>query len=194
MFDYIHDVQKAYRKLIDSLAKPGTINTLKEASEKLDFPLNCNKATLVLMLVLLDTEVTFHVIGRERDSITKYLSQITYARTASLEIADFIIVLEDVSADRIAAVIQKSKPGDLINPHLSATLIIEVAQITAIGELILKGPGIEEEQYISVSGAEYWVAQRAEKNAEYPLGIEMYFVDQEQNLLTIPRTTKVTRG
>ncbi|MDI3477716.1 MAG: alpha-D-ribose 1-methylphosphonate 5-triphosphate synthase subunit PhnH [Thermoanaerobacterium sp.] len=192
-FDYVHDIQRAYRKLIDSISKPGTISSLDEESRKLDLAVSCNKSILVLMLMLLDTEVTFHIAGQEAENISRYISQLTYSRVAPLEEADFIYILEDVGSKELESAIKRCKIGDLVNPHLSATLIIEVEEISNHKDLVLRGPGIKEEKYISISTEARWAALRAEKNIEYPLGIEMYFVDKEHKLLALPRTTKITK-
>jgi alpha-D-ribose 1-methylphosphonate 5-triphosphate synthase subunit PhnH len=190
-FDYIHHIQKAYRKLVDSIAKPGAINSLKAVSDRLDLPVRCNKSTLVLALMLLDTEVTFHIIGNDSEQLAKYISQLTYAKVAPGEEADFIFLLEESEPGQFAKIIQRCKLGDLINPHTSATLIVEVKKIAAEKRYILTGPGIKEEKYLSIDHHDNWTESRIQKNSEYPLGIEIYFIDQEHNLVAIPRTTMI---
>lgn len=192
-FDYVHDVQRAYRKLIDSISKPGTMVSLYEESRKLDSVANCNRSILVLMLMLLDAEVTFHILGGETQNISRYINQLTYSKVVPLEEADFIYVLEGADSEELEGAIIRCKIGDLVNPHLSATLIIEVEKISNHRDLVLSGPGIKGKKYISISGETDWVRLRAEKNIEYPLGIEMYFVDKNYNLLALPRTTKITK-
>jgi alpha-D-ribose 1-methylphosphonate 5-triphosphate synthase subunit PhnH len=193
MFDYVHDIQKAYRKLLDSTARPGKINSLAEESQKLDLPLKCNKGTLLLMLMLLDNEVTFHILGREAMRITQNISQLTYARVAPLEEADFIFVLEDAVDTQLVNSLEKCKLGDLINPHLSASFIVEVAGISPEKDLILQGPGIRGGNYLSIDPEVGWLEKRAAKNREYPLGIEMYFLDRDHKLAAIPRTTIISK-
>jgi alpha-D-ribose 1-methylphosphonate 5-triphosphate synthase subunit PhnH len=145
------------------------------------------------MLMLLDAEVTFHILGGETQNISRYINQLTYSKVVPLEEADFIYVLEGADSEEIEGAIIRCKIGDLVNPHLSATLIIEVEKISNHRDLVLSGPGIKGEKYISISGETDWVKLRAEKNIEYPLGIEMYFVDKNYNLLALPRTTKITK-
>ncbi|MBA1335514.1 MAG: hypothetical protein HPY66_1139 [Firmicutes bacterium] len=190
-FDYVHDIQRAYRKLIDCISRPGTINSLGEESQKLDLPVECNKAMLVLALMLLDTEVSFHVLGGESEIISEKISQLTYSSAVPVDEADFIFVLGDANSKELESAIRKCKIGDLVNPHLSATVIIEAEKITNHKDLVLKGPGIKEENYISILTDANWVAPRADKNIEYPLGIEMYFVDREYNIAAFPRTTSI---
>lgn len=191
-FDYVHDIQQAYRKAIDCISKPGTINSLQEESQKLILPINCNKSILILMLMLLDTEVSFHILGKDGEKISKNISQLTYSPAVSLRDADFIYVLGDCQQEQLKRAIEICKIGDLVNPHLSATLIIEVEKVSNQKDLVLKGPGIKDEQYITVSIDKSWFKLRAQKNIEYPLGVDVYFVDQENNILALPRTTQIS--
>jgi alpha-D-ribose 1-methylphosphonate 5-triphosphate synthase subunit PhnH len=39
-----------------------------------------------------------------------------------------------------------------------------------------------------------WIAARAAKNREYPLGVDMIFVDPEGRVAALPRTTGVAEG
>lgn len=85
-------------------------------------------------------------------------------------------------------------PGDLLNPHKAATMIIEADSVSNDRALTLSGPGIETECYINVKTAiDAWVDLRAEKNSEYPLGIDLIFVDRDDNILCLPRTTQIIK-
>jgi len=192
-FDLVHDVQTAYRKVLDSVAKPGTIHSLQPESEKLELPLVCRKATLLLMLMFLDTEVSFHVLGHSHEKTTHYISQLTYAKVAPLADADFVFVLRERSPHDFTRAVAVSRLGDLINPHQSATVVVEVETITSSKELALTGPGIQDEHHIAIVTDTDFVPLRADKNVEYPLGIEMCFIDDNHNLLVLPRTTTITR-
>jgi len=194
-FDDVHDIQQAYRKLVDCNANPGRVHSLRIESEKMGFPIYCNKALLVLARMLLDTEVCFHVIGKASEIISNTISQLTYTVAAPLDEADYVFVAADADSKELIASIIKCKLGDLINPHSSATLIIEAEKITEDRDLMLRGPGIKESNYLCVETAADWVTARAVKNIEYPLGIEIYFVDKEYRIAALPRTTVIqSRG
>ncbi|WP_028307924.1 phosphonate C-P lyase system protein PhnH [Desulfitibacter alkalitolerans] len=191
-FDQVHHIQRAYRKLIACISKPGTINSLKDVSDTLSLPLPCNNSVVVLALMLLDTEVSFHISGRHGSTLSKYISQLTYSRTAPVEDADYIFVMQDNEKNQLTEIIKGCKSGTLINPHVSATLIVETREISSEKMYVLSGPGIREEKFVGLYlNAKNWKDLRKEKNSEYPLGIDIFFFDEHHNLLALPRTTVV---
>lgn len=191
--DLVHDVQSAYRMLIDSMSRPGTISNVSEEAQKIDFQTECSKSLVVMALTLLDTEVTFKVVSQHEVEVTRFINQLTYAKSTSIDSADYIFVLQDATSEQLQAAIRMAKPGDLVNPQESATLIIEVDAVTRERELILKGPGIEKETFVQIVSDHGWIDYRVEKNAEFPLGIDLLFIDTNDNLLALPRTTQVVR-
>ena len=124
----------------------------------------------------------------------KRIQQLTYAKKASIVQADYIFLTQEVSAAKVCEVIAEAKKGTLLNPHASATLFIEVADLGASNNaerMFIKGPGIKGEKTISAFGANNWLQAREIKNAEFPLGIDMFFLDTAGNILALPRTTRI---
>ncbi|MGY5344286.1 phosphonate C-P lyase system protein PhnH [Paenibacillus glucanolyticus] len=196
--DLVHDTQLAYRKLMDSMSRPGLISELGELAGKVGLKLNCFDATVLLAAVLLDTEVTFKIISEKEEEIVRLFNQLTYAKAAETAAADFIFVLNDANSFQLEEAIRKAKAGDLIHPHASATFIVEAEQITNDNGLVLSGPGIEDTHHVQVStcGSESrgsWLDERALRNIEYPLGIDMIFVDRDSRTLCLPRTTQISK-
>lgn len=189
--DLIHDIQLAYRKVVDCMSRPGLISNLAEQAGKVDIDTGCFPSTVVLALMLLDTEVTFRVVSEREEEITKLLNQLTFAKASGTENADYIFVLHDALPEQLEIALEQAKTGDLINPHKSATLIVEVNEVTNEKGLVLKGPGIETENYVKVSTNGNWLDIRADKNSEYPLGIDMVFIAPNHNVLCLPRTTQI---
>ena len=95
--DLVHDTQQAYRKLLKCMSRPGVIESLETQSEKVDFDINFYKGTLVSMFVLLDGEVTFNIVSKNREEVTSFVNQLTYAKATTLEKADFIFILNDAA-------------------------------------------------------------------------------------------------
>lgn len=60
-------------------------------------------------------------------------------------------------------------------------------------ELILKGPGIKDKNYIKVDISGNWVEKRELKNIEYPLGVDTIIIDKNSNLICLPRTTQISK-
>ncbi|WP_027416785.1 phosphonate C-P lyase system protein PhnH [Aneurinibacillus terranovensis] len=196
--DLVHDIQMAYRKLINSMSSPGLISCLEGQADKIDMEAGCFPSTLVLAIMLLDTEVTFKVFSEQEAKITKRINQLTYAKAVEAENADFIFVLNDAASTDLLGALEMAKIGDLLNPHESATIVVEadvVSSDVASGdvELLLTGPGIEGESSAQVITKGNWVDIRTNKNAEYPLGIDLIFIDPDHHLLCLPRTTQILK-
>jgi alpha-D-ribose 1-methylphosphonate 5-triphosphate synthase subunit PhnH len=189
--NFVHDIQIAYRSLLDSFSRPGTITSIDKQASKVDIETGCLPSTTVLMLMLLDTEVTFKVVSERERWITKTINQLTYAKAAEAKDADFIFVMNDATTGNLENAIHEAKTGNLINPHEAATLVIEADSVTTGESLVLSGPGIQKESGVSISLKGDWQEIRAEKNVEFPLGIDLIFTDSKSDLLCLPRTTKI---
>lgn len=190
--DLVHDIQKAYRSVVASMSRPGHITNIIEEANKVDLDIDFYDATFVLMLMLLDAEVSFKIFSRNEEKITKFVSRLTYAKPESVKNASFIFVMKDAEAGGLEEAIEKAYEGDLIDPHKSATIIVEAMNITNDKEIILTGPGIKDENYIKVDLDKNWIEKRRFKNIEYPLGVDIIMVDKRANMICIPRTTKIS--
>ena len=191
--DLVHDIQSVYRKTLNCMARPGTIDCIQEESNKLDIDVNFNKSTMVLMLMLLDGEVSYKIISRREEEITKSVNQMTFVNHSQTVDADFIFILSDATPEEINATIRDSKIGDLLNPHKSATIIFEAESLSKEQEFILKGPGIEEVSYARIQAKGNWLEERDKVNTEYQVGIDIIFIDEASNIMCIPRTTQVSK-
>ena len=188
-FDLVHDIQQSYRKLLNVMSRPGEIENISDLSEKLDIDIEVYKSNYLIMLMLLDGEVSFNVYSENREKINKIVGQITNSKLKPFHEADYLFVTKE--AKNITDVMSICKVGDLSNPHKSATLIIEVENLDNNKELKLTGPGIKDSNYLSFESNKEWLKIRNEKNKEYPLGIDIILIDEKGNLACLPRTTKV---
>ncbi|WHY55509.1 phosphonate C-P lyase system protein PhnH [Peribacillus simplex] len=189
--DVVHDIQTVYRKLVTATSRPGTLVVLEREARTLDVQMECLSSTILLALTVLDPEVTFKVIAKEGEAVSRMINQLTYSKPVDLPEADFIFILHDASEEQMKEAINKAKVGNLLNPHESAMIILEVPDVTKGDSMILSGPGIQEESFISLPNVSAWLGVRNEKNIEFPLGIDMYFVDRQDRLIALPRTTEI---
>lgn len=195
MLDMVHDIQTAYRKLVDSMSRPGTISDLSEEAMKLEQSEGYLPATLIAARMLLDTEVTFKVVSKREKEMTLALSQSTYAKEVELEEADFIFILSDAEPSDFIGALETAKIGELQDPHNSATIIIETAGLSGGDgtKLLLSGPGIQTTAKAEIQVTNEWMAIRAERNNEFPLGMDLIFTDASHRMLALPRTTQVMK-
>ncbi|MFJ7511420.1 phosphonate C-P lyase system protein PhnH [Peribacillus simplex] len=191
-FEVVHDIQTVYRKLVTATSRPGTLVVLEREAKTLDVQMECLSSTILLARTVLDPEVTFKVIAKEEEeTVSRKINQLTYSKPVDLPEADFIFILHNASDEQIKEALNKAKVGNLLNPHESAMIILEVPDVTKGDSMILSGPGIQQESFISLPNVSAWLGARNEKNIEFPLGIDMYFVDQQDRLIALPRTTQI---
>jgi alpha-D-ribose 1-methylphosphonate 5-triphosphate synthase subunit PhnH len=189
--DPVHDLQAVFRELMAAMASPGTVRSIGEQASRIDIEPPVPPPVLAAAMALLDAETVFCVRssdGRESDA---GISRLTSARRGPIEDSDFILVIGGV--DEVARSIELARGGTLIDPHLGATLIVLAGSVEPGGELALAGPGVLPGARLGLglgggSGGR-WLEARAAKNREYPLGVDMIFVDPEGRLAALPRTT-----
>lgn len=190
-FDHVHDLQYVYRKLLDSMSRPGKILSIGEVSDKQDDVTSLNKATYQTAITLLDAEVTYSIISNiNQTELTKKITEYTLAKHVPVNQADYIIVLNDAPEATIIHSIELCKNGNLINPEFSSTWIIETT-IEKQDQLTLNGPGIQGKSHLQVRLSSNVSNARNKKNEEYPLGIDIIFVDECGQVVCVPRTTTV---
>ena len=193
MLDLVHDIQTSYRKVLNCMSRPGSIENLACQIEKVDIDVDFSRSTLIMMYMLLDAEVSFKIVSHEEEKISKLVNQLTYGKYTSLEEADFIFIMKDADEDMVEQTFKAAKIGDLIDPHKSATIVVEAEEISGNKELMLTGPGIKKENYMQVKIKGDWLGEREKKNIEYPLGIDMILLDEESNVMCLPRTTQIKK-
>ena len=211
--DRVHDLQKAFRRMVAAHSFPGRILSLADILGGVDDDLVLPAHLCVPAMTLLDAEMGFAVASPRSDEQSRLISQLTYARPLPATEADFL--LAGAGDNYVLAALEAAKEGTLENPHEGATVIMEVAgmssddpsnaegawdaEAAAAGEAedwpewILTGPGIETRRCLRVAGSPRWADVRAERNREFPMGVDVILVDPSGRLAALPRTTKMRR-
>ena len=161
-FNEVHDAQRYYRLLMDSMARPGKINTFYE----LDVvpPLGLNKASALIAFSLLNADVFFHYTGPNQDVINNYLLLNTSSSPVDPQYADFLFMDGTGDANKLFEL----KTGTLSYPEDGATVIIGVKSVALFSsegsiKLTLQGPGVDGNQV----GIYRWFKR---KRAHGPIG------------------------
>lgn len=179
----VHFTQQTFRAIMECFASPGEL-------KKLDVQLSMAglyDATASLCITLLDGEVSYFSFSEGDTDIQAW----TGAKKAAIELADFIIVSSDATEEQVIRAIHSAKIGNLINPQQSATIIIEISNETQPKTYKLTGPGIQTKRIISCNLPTSFIKERAHKNKEFPLGVDVVIVDSSANLFALPRTTQI---
>ena len=187
-FDTVFDSQKVFRLILEAMANPARIASIKKYADKFLTAYDCHSVFLTVAMTLLDNEISFNAC--ENHSLTDEIASLTLAKKEKIEEADFIFIYySDVK--KIENVIESVKCGTLADPHKSATVIIK-----NFGEpdcrLAFSGPGIDGDVKIETSQiVKNTLALRDAQNYEYPQGIDLIFISDEGELFAIPRLVKM---
>jgi len=194
IYHEIHDSQRHFRTILDSMSRPGKLNRF--APIALTPPPGLHRAAAYIGLALLNSDASFHAESLSSAAVA-YLRANTHAPVASQPTqADFIFVSgPDPRADELLA---EARVGQPAYPETGASLVVQVSSLgksSHVGglQLELVGPGIETREIVFVDGLrpELLDVLRA-KNKEFPLGIDLHLVSADEILLGLPRTTKIT--
>jgi alpha-D-ribose 1-methylphosphonate 5-triphosphate synthase subunit PhnH len=191
-YDIVFDAQQHFRLLLDSMSRPGKINTFP-AMDILP-PDGLNQAAALTGFALLNPDATYYIAGDNREDLANYLLINTASQQADVTIADYIFLPEDHNGEGL----ENARTGTPVYPEDSATLIASAELISeqpceGALAILLKGPGVNGEAKVFVSGINPQLLDFVkEQNSEYPLGIDLIITDRDNNILCIPRSNKFT--
>jgi alpha-D-ribose 1-methylphosphonate 5-triphosphate synthase subunit PhnH len=182
--------QKNYRSLMQAMSRPGRVFRLDALSAVSPFA-----AALAIGECLLDPEVSLCVIGNGGVStLQAVLVGATQVRTESLETADFVFVCSVQSQGGV----RSAKRGRLEFPEEGATLVYCMNSQPACASdrfrVRLTGPGITGQGGIAPEMRGVPVEEFQELmdvNADYPLGVDAFFVRPNGEVMALPRSTRI---
>lgn len=208
---------RTFRLLLDSLARPGKQNklptfagTFPTYQVRYEAPKQANGFALGAMLSLLDREVSFAIAAQGQwltptDALVQWIALSSNSGVAAPEKADFVLFCDDACAELVSHL----HVGTLLKPEASATAFLCVDRLVQLSQhagneeeahaetgalqLTLSGPGIEHTHEVALWGLSqnmYSALQHARQG--YPLGIDLFIVDQEGGCIGLPRTTQIS--
>jgi alpha-D-ribose 1-methylphosphonate 5-triphosphate synthase subunit PhnH len=194
-FDMVHGAQEVFRILLEALSNPGRVLTLRPYAGQF----TGQGRWLAPAVTLLDQGTGFYWDGdRETGEEIRFLSG---APQVSLEEADFIFLSRGaVSPNEALGILTRVKQGTHPDPHKSALLFICAGGEGEGGNpgetLALKGPGIPPEgRTIRLCpGEAAWRRARDERGFEYPCGVELVFLRDDDSILALTRKTEFPQG
>ncbi|MFN3661610.1 phosphonate C-P lyase system protein PhnH [Yoonia sp.] len=171
------DAAIGFRAMMTAMAQPGTIHRVAGAAP----PAPVSIAAGVALLTLCDPETPLF-LGRSCDSLglRDWITFHCGAPLVAAEKAQFALgAWDDLPlADFV--------PGTAEYPDRSATLIVELPDLTNAGP-VLRGPGIKDQAQLSLPD----IAAFQRNNALFPLGLDFIFTCGNR-LAGLPRSTRIT--
>ncbi len=190
-FDAVHDLQTAFRGLLEAFSFPGRAVDLSASSLAIA-PLLADPGGVdalgLAAAALIDQETSYHVTGR----LEPFLVEWTSSGPVSADEAAFIVLprFDDAALTRL---IEAAQAGTLMDPHQGATVLVGVDDLDDGTAARLAGPGIET-AFDRVLPAGTWRAARNGKVKEFPLGIDLAWFDKRHRVVALPRTTVLKEG
>lgn len=170
---------RAFRAVLDAMARPGTIRSVTGARP----PAPLSDAAGAALLTLADTSTPLHLAGpADCAAVRAWIAFHIGAPVGPAEAAAIAVGrwddLQPVSRFRI---------GLPDYPDRSATLIVEMERLAACGPA-LTGPGIETATWLNLPETAAFRANRA----LFPLGFDCLFTCGDR-LAGLPRSTRVEK-
>lgn len=190
--DEVLDAQRAFRVLLAGLARPGTVARLSAAPP---VPPGVDARLAQIAQVLLDREVTFATDGA--GPLARHVTAVTGSRWVAVGDADYLLASGGAPLAGLAAL----PAGTPEFPEAGATAVLSVGRLLeGAGDapggltLTLAGPGIASEARVRVEGLHPEnVETFVRRNADYPLGIDVFLIAVSGDVLGLPRTVHISR-
>ncbi|MEE4300380.1 MAG: phosphonate C-P lyase system protein PhnH [Pseudomonadales bacterium] len=180
------EAQRIYRRLLDAMSRPGSLQDLSEAPEP---PAGFTRAMAGIALTLLDFETPVwldpSLRGAEAEAWLRFHCNCPFVEDPRA--AAFALVVDMATMPRLDAFDQ----GDARYPDRSTTIVMQIAALTGGAPVTLEGPGIDGSIGVAPTGlpTDFW-PQVAENGREFQLGVDVMVVDAE-SVLGLPRTVRV---
>jgi len=185
--DPTRESQAIFRRVMDAVARPGTIYDVPFAP---DAPQGLDRAAGAVALTLFDFETPVWLdpalAGGPPERWLRFHAGCPL--TADPLRAAFALVTDLAAAPVLAAFNQ----GDAKYPDRSTTLVIQLSALTGGPAVTLQGPGIKTRASLALAGLPdgFW-AQVQANHEKFQFGVDLIFAAGDR-LTALPRSTRVT--
>lgn len=185
--DPTRDSQAVFRRVMDAVARPGTIQDLSFAPEP---PAGLGRAAAAMALTLFDFETKVWIDPVLRDTPAEGWLRFHCAcpLTDQPGEAAFAIVIDAADCPPLTAF----HPGDAKYPDRSTTLLVQVPALVGGRCATLEGPGIKERSALAPAGIPggFWEQVQA-NHGRFQFGVDVIFAAGDL-IAALPRSTRVT--
>jgi alpha-D-ribose 1-methylphosphonate 5-triphosphate synthase subunit PhnH len=175
--DPARDAAHAFRAALQAMARPGRIETVARVAP----PAPCSVAAGALLVTLCDTTTPIYLApSHDTEGLRGWITFHTGAPFTGPEHAMF-----GLGTWAALAPVTRFSPGTAEYPDRSATLIVELGELSTNGAT-LSGPGIRTTARLSLPE----VAAFQQNRRRFPLGFDTYLTCGDR-LAGLPRSTRV---
>lgn len=185
----VFESQGVFRRVMDAMARPGTIATLETLAAP-PAPLGLAAGAIALALCDHDTPV-YLTPALQRSPVAGWLSFQTGAPTVAERHDSAFAFLE---AGAALPPFGLFAAGTQEYPDRSTTLVIEIAALEGGVPLTLSGPGIKQTTGFAPQGLpDLFCSHWADNRAIFPRGVDV-ILTAAHRLVCLPRTTIITNA
>jgi len=165
-----------FRKSLEALARPGTPQDIAPLFDS---------GLLAMASVFLYAEVTHHYGGGLDFEMVRALCG---SKAVGAEAADYLFFDNPEKENLMGA-----KTGSPESPEMNATLIFfcPTGDHEKSSQVVLSGPGINGSREVVIPVSRGFIETLQEKNEDFPMGIDLFFITDDNTLLGLPRTTHI---
>jgi alpha-D-ribose 1-methylphosphonate 5-triphosphate synthase subunit PhnH len=176
--------QQTFRAVLGAMAHPGRVVSVQGPDAP--SPLGPAAAAVCLTLLDFDTPLWLDPAAATADVVSYVRFHCGAPLVDTPGAARFALVVDPAGLASFDAF----DPGTDERPDLSATLVVQVDHLGGEGGARLRGPGIEDQTSLTVSGAPWlWDAVRVNA-ARFPRGVDVILCAGAR-LAALPRTIRV---
>jgi len=181
------EAQSIFRSVMNAMSRPGIVLDLRTDLSP-PVPLSAGAAAVALTLLDYETPVWLDRSLAEADDVSRWLRFHTGASiTNDPQQATFALIADTVSAPDFG----RFALGTPEYPDRSTTLILQVESLSDGHSMVLRGPGVNGVQMLSVAPLpDDVIGRMAQNRALYPRGIDVLLVT-DHALAAIPRSTRI---
>lgn len=183
--DPVLDSQRVFRAVLDAMAHPGRVVALPALQAPA--PLGAAAAAVCLALLDYETPLWLDPAAATAEAVAWLRFHCGSPVVGNCRLARFALIADPSGMPRLEAF----DGGTDERPDHSATVVLQVQGLAAVGGRRLTGPGIAGESRLDVVGAPagFWDGVRANAT-RFPRGVDVILCAGDR-AAALPRTTRV---
>ncbi|QKF81938.1 phosphonate C-P lyase system protein PhnH [Halarcobacter ebronensis] len=162
-----------FRSMMNALSRPGSIERIEPLFDS---------HLLAIANTLLYAEVSYFYKGNEDFEL---INAITNAKDSNEKEADYLFC--DTIDENL---FEAGKVGTMKDPEFSSTYIFKCKDFCGT-KVKISGPGIDGSFNTSLPISKGFISKFNEKNSYFPLGNEVFFINENAEILGLSRTSKL---